>query len=452
MGDSVTQSELNTVINNLNANIAQNASAITNNLVGTAINLQEQINTLNNNKINNSIGSINDIDTTIIEKASKVECTLEEIVDDEHVVIKSTDGELLYCGTQKIPDPIHLFKTFYGNIYYRFYINKTVKKDNGRYSILLLDKKFFFVYDWFQETYLIASKKNCINNFSFGFEHKYDLELFQYYTTFDLVLNKSSIDKTEVLIVERNDDSHYFAILNNNKILINIPPNIIKANDYMGKTIKIPLLRKTLISNLSLYNKSFIYDNKNYNTIKPLYYINDSMSLFKEKLNNRTIVAKRNNYLEYKINLDIYIELTEINTIMFDAYLCTETIIKNNNGNFIMIFSFYNSNKYIFYDKDKKSFIIVFLTNNISQIQEESDKIGYSFIINKLYRLHYADSYSFNDGNYILNSLNGNFCTIKNNNDNSIIAMRNIFDLTNNLYAKTLNFTLMPYYEYIYKH
>ena len=408
---------------------------------------------VNNLIINNRSGSIIDKDTTIIERARKVECTLEEIVDHEHVVIKATDGELLYCGLQNIPDSIYLFKTFYGNLYYRFIINKTVKNDNGRYSILLLDKKFFFVYDWFQETYLIAAKKNCIMNFSFGFEHKYDLELLQYYTTFDLSLNNSSIDKTEVLIVEtlRGSDDHYFAMFNNNKILIKIHPNIIKANDYMGKTIKIPLVRKALISNFSLNNKSFIYDNKNYNTIKPLYHINNNMSLFKEKLNNRTIVAKRNNYLEYKIKLDIYIELTEINTIMFDVYFCTETIIKSNNGNFIMIFSFENSNKYIFYDKDKKSFIIVFLTYNISQIQEESDKIGYSFIINKLYRLHYADSYSFNDGNYILNSLNGNFCTIKNNNDNSIIAMRNVFDLTNNLYGKTINFTFIPYFEYIYK-
>ena len=53
MGDIVTQSELNTVINNLNANIAENASAITKNLVGTANNLQTNQNGLQNKIINN---------------------------------------------------------------------------------------------------------------------------------------------------------------------------------------------------------------------------------------------------------------------------------------------------------------------------------------------------------------------------------------------------------------
>lgn len=57
--------------------------------------------TVNNLTINNRSGSINDIDTTIISKSKKVECTLKEIVDDDHVVIKSTDGELLYCGSKK---------------------------------------------------------------------------------------------------------------------------------------------------------------------------------------------------------------------------------------------------------------------------------------------------------------------------------------------------------------
>ena len=58
-----------------------------------------------------------------------------------------------------------------------------------------------------------------------------------------------------------------------------------------------------------------------------------------------------------------------------------------------------------------------------------------------------------------LNNLENNYSAfdikirnVKNNDDNSIIAIRNVFDLTNNLYGKTLNFTFIPYFEYIYKH
>ena len=408
--------------------------------------------TVNNLTINNRSGSINDIDTTIISKSKKVECTLEEIVDDDHVVIKATDGELLYCGTKKIPDTTYLSETFYGDVYYRYGLKTCVKSDDGRYSILrnsrTKENGFNLVYDYFQETYLIVHSKH--RKFLYGFEHKYHLELLPYYCMFDTSLTESSIDNTEIYISNNLDDEHFIAIINKNNVLIKISNNtIINKNDYIGKTINIPVIRKALIFNISLNDKSFIYDNKNYNTLKPLYHINNNMSLFNEKLNNTTIVAKRNDYLNYYVQIKP--DLTSINAIMFGVYFCTETIMKSDNGNFIMIYSYENSNKYVFYDKHENSFIIIHLTYNISEIQEDRDKIGYSFIINKLYRLHYADSYSFNDGNYILNSTNGKFVTIKNNDDNSIIAIRNVFDLTNNLYGKTLNLTFIPYFEYIYK-
>uniref|UniRef100_A0A6C0LGD1 Uncharacterized protein n=1 Tax=viral metagenome TaxID=1070528 RepID=A0A6C0LGD1_9ZZZZ len=414
--------------------------------------------TVNNLTINNRNGSINHNDTTIISKSKKVKCTLEEIVDNLHVVIKATDGELLYCASKKNPDTTYLSKTFYGNLYYRFVLKTCVKSDNGRYSILTIDSKTIeegrnLVYDWFQETYLIVHSNNI--NFLHGFEHRYNLELLPYYCMFDTSLTQSSnIDNTEVHIVHKVKDKHYIGIINNNNVYIKIDNDkILNANDYFGKTINIPLIRKALINNISLHDKSFIYDNKNYNTIIPLYHIHDNMSLFTEELNNRTIVATRNEYLKNYFQLDIKPDLTKINVIMFDVYCCTEIIMKSNDGNFIMIFSYENSDKYVFYDKHKKSFIIVHLRYNISDLQEDRDKIGYSFIMNKLYRLHYADSYNFNDGNYTLNNINGNYVTLKNNKDNSIVAIRNdVFDLTNNLYGKILNFTFIPYFEYIYKH
>lgn len=408
--------------------------------------------TVNNLTINNKSGSINYNDITIISKSKKVECTLEEIVDNNHVIIKETDGELLYCGCVDIPDTTYLFKTFNGDLYYRFDLNTCVKSNNGRYSFINMLKKnqFNLVYDWFQETYLIVH--STLDDFLYGFENRYDLELLPYYCIFDTTITEYSINKTKIEIIGKISDEHYTAKINEkNLICVKLNNNIIKDNNYFGKTINVSLIRKALIFNLSMYHKSFAYDNKNYNTIIPLYHIKNNMSLFTEKLTNRTIVAKRLNYLCLPYNLQTRPDFISINAIMFDVYFCAETIIKSNNGNFIMIYSFKNSNKYVFYDKHKNSFIIVHLTYDISNIQQDRDKIGYSFIINKLYRLHYADSHSLNDGKYILNSINEKFVTVKNNN-NSIIAIRNIFDLTNSLYGKTLNFTFIPYFEYIYKH
>ena len=411
--------------------------------------------TVENLTINPKKNSVANNYTTTIQKSKKIQCTLEQIVDHEHVILLSNDNELLYCGTKHIPDSTHISETFYGNIYYRYLMKKCVENENGRYSIIRKKcppTRLILVYDWVQETFIIIANDFCLN-FRYGFDKKYDLELVEYYTLFDTSLNKSSVDKTEVYIINSLNqcDKHYNAIINDKEIAIKIE-NVINENEYIGKTVNIPIIRKAIVSNLSLYNKSLIYDNNNFKTIIPQYYINNETSIFLEENNKEIIVAKRSKYLHFNDNN--IPDLTKLNVIMFDVYFCSDIIVKDDSGNFVMIYNYdsiYN-NKFIFYDKLNKNFIVVYLYYSISNFKSDRDKIGYTFKIDKLYKLYYARSYSFNNGNYILDTSGDKFVTLKNKNNNNIIAIKNIFNLTNNLYGKTLDFSLLSCFEYIYKH
>ena len=89
MEDSVTQSELNTVINNLNSNIVNTGNNITNNLVGTANNLIETGNNLQS-QISLNRNTITTLETKINDNEERITSNNTIINDHESRITSNT--------------------------------------------------------------------------------------------------------------------------------------------------------------------------------------------------------------------------------------------------------------------------------------------------------------------------------------------------------------------------
>ena len=464
MGDSEILN-LNKSIQNIENNLVNNINNLQTNQTNLHNNLQNQINETNN--IVNQLETNLKLDTNIlninngeIQKTSTKKCQILNIIDDGHLLLESEENEVLLAGhVNKNISPEDVKKYFNIKVMYRYQATNFQYDNDGNFSFiyhLKINKEDFsqmyIVYDHIQNTYICvhAIKSNTTlpeTNISYGFNNKYKLELYPYYTSECAInLNKSSLYKFTIMS-KIDDNNHYIGKADNKTIVVKI--DNIELNSYIGKTINISLIRKVLAhkiisSNIKLDEINTIYK------IKRLYKLKNTCEKFiNQSINNQVFIGKMfDSYATINTNIDYNRNNVEVNVSLMDVYFTDENINMSEDGNYILINDINytsNKNRYVFYSKIDKNKIVIYLNYKIST---NLNIIGKSFYINNLYKIFWVERYNYSGSEYLIHSICNDFVILNKLEDSSKIAILNCQNFTSNLYGKKLDFKFISFNYY----